>query len=413
MEIPRDKGFDNTLALLANGYRFISDRCEQYQSDVFETRLMFQKAICTMGEDAARMFYHPGRFTRKKAMPPTTLLLLQDKGSVQAKDGETHRHRKQMFMSLMTPENIQRLVQITVDQWYEYLKKWQKMEKVVIHSEVQEILCRAVCKWAGISLTEPEIRKRTSEFAAMIDGAGTAGPRNWKGLLLRMKNEQWAREVIMAVRNKKYGSVDGSAVDVIANHRDQEGELLDIKVAAVELINLLRTTVAVARYITFSSLALHEHPESRKKLIEQPGYDELFMQEVRRFYPFFPLIAGRVLNEFEWKGYHFTKDLWVLLDIYGTNHDSRIWEEPEKFLPERHLNQENNTFKMIPQGGGNHMSTHRCPGEWITIELMKTFTELLVSSLKYDVPEQNLNIDMSRMPAIPESRFVISNVYQV
>lgn len=75
--IPREASLDSALALLAEGYTFISKRCGRLQSDVFKTRFMLRNAICAMGEDAAAMFYHPDRFTRKHAVPPTTLLLLR------------------------------------------------------------------------------------------------------------------------------------------------------------------------------------------------------------------------------------------------------------------------------------------------------------------------------------------------
>lgn len=70
--IPHDPGLDNSLTLLKEGYTFIASRCERYQSDIFTTRLIATRAYCVMGEDAARMFYEPGRFTRQGAMPPTT-----------------------------------------------------------------------------------------------------------------------------------------------------------------------------------------------------------------------------------------------------------------------------------------------------------------------------------------------------
>ncbi len=41
---------------------------------------------------------------------------------------------------------------------------------------------------------------------------------------------------------------------------------------------------------------------------------------------------------------------------------------------------------------------------------MKQAVRLLTESMQYDVPEQDLRINLSRMPAIPESRFVIGNV---
>lgn len=61
--IPRDPGFDGTLALLAEGYPFISTRCRRYGSDLFETRLMLRKVVCMTGPKAAQTCYVPGRFT--------------------------------------------------------------------------------------------------------------------------------------------------------------------------------------------------------------------------------------------------------------------------------------------------------------------------------------------------------------
>ena len=52
---------------------------------------------------------------------------------------------------------------------------------------------------------------------------------------------------------------------------------------------------------------------------------------------------------------------------------------------------------------------HRCPGEWITIEVMKAAVEMLVRT-RYDVPAQDLEIAMSRLPALPRSGVVISGV---
>lgn len=65
---------------------------------------------------------------------------------------------------------------------------------------------------------------------------------------------------------------------------------------------------------------------------------------------------------------------------------------------------------IIPQGGGEHYSGHRCAGEWLTITLMKRAVRLLTESTHYDVPGRELRIRLQRMPAIPESGFVMSNV---
>ena len=53
--IPQDAGLDHTLALLKEGYRFIGNRSERYNTDIFTTRLMGRSAICVTGEEAARI----------------------------------------------------------------------------------------------------------------------------------------------------------------------------------------------------------------------------------------------------------------------------------------------------------------------------------------------------------------------
>ena len=173
---------------------------------------------------------------------------------------------------------------------------------------------------------------------------------------------------------------------------------------------MLRPVVAVARFVTFAALALHEHPECLHKIQTDEDYLELFVQEVRRFYPFFPFVGGRVRNEFDWRGRHYARGTWVLLDLYGTNHDARTWRDPKEFWFERFRRWDGSAFDFVPQGGGDHRNGHRCPGEWATIALMKRAVRLLTSSMSYDVPEQDLRISLSRMPTVPKSHSVISGV---
>ncbi len=409
--IPHDSCPESTLAMMVDGYRFISRRCRRYGTDIFEARLMLRKTICMLGEEAARIFYDSERFRRKGAAPRRLQTTLFGKPGIQGMDGDPHRHRKQMFMSLMTPGRIRQLADLTAGQWSVYLKKWEGMRKIVLFDEVREILCRAVCAWAGVPLAEAEVRTRADDFEAMIDGPGAVGPRHWRGKRARRRAEQWIADLVARVRAGDLRSPAGSALDVIACHRDLNGRLLAPREAAVEIINILRPTVAVSRYVIFTAMALHEHTELWPQLqAADPHFDEMFVQEVRRVYPFFPFVAARVRKSFDWRGYHFPRGRRVLLDLYGTNHDPRLWPEPEAFRPERFRNWDENAFTFIPQGGGDHYGNHRCPGEWIAIELTKVALGFLSRSMAYEVPRQNLRLSLSRMPAIPKSGFLIRKV---
>ncbi|MPN42772.1 Fatty-acid peroxygenase [bioreactor metagenome] len=181
--------------------------------------------------------------------------------------------------------------------------------------------------------------------------------------------------------------------------------------AAIELINILRPVVAISTYITFAALALHEYPQLREKLLsESNDYTEMFAQEVRRFYPFAPFLGARVRKDFVWNQCEFKKGMLVLLDIFGTNHDPRIWKTPNEFRPDRFRDWNSNLFDLIPQGGSDPATGHRCPGEGIVIEIIKTSIQFLINTITYDVPNQDLSYSMARMPTLPKSGFIVSNI---
>lgn len=260
-------------------------------------------------------------------------------------------------------------------------------------------------------LREEEVQQRARDFGAMVDAFGAIGLRHWRGKQARKRAEKWIGNLIKEIRNGKIHVEKGTAVHTIAFHPELDGKLLNTQVAAVELINVLRPTVAIATYITFTALALHQYPQYKKEI--QTGKDnltEMLVQEVRRFYPFTPMVGAIVRKEFEWKGYTFKRGRLVLLDIYGMLHDPELWQHPQEFNPERFINWDGNPFTLIPQGGGEHMSGHRCAGEWLTIESMKQAVDFLINRITYEVPDQDLTFSLSRMPTLPRSGFIMRNI---
>ncbi|WP_246742550.1 cytochrome P450 [Microvirga splendida] len=320
--IPRDASLDSTLALLREPYDFVSNRCRRHGTDLFETRIMLRRTICMTGPDATRLFYDPDRFIRHGAMPdePVRATLL-GKGGIQGLDDQDHRHRKRMFLSLMRPESIGRLGDLVADHWQAQAREWTSMDRVVLYPELHPILTRAVCAWAGVPLAEGEVIRRTRQLVAMFDAAGSVGPRHLWSRLARRRAERWIEGIVEQVRAGRLSPPEQSPLHVIAAYKGLDGTLLPARVAAVAVLNLLRPTVAVSVFITFAAHALHLHPECRQKLQDDDGYTDLFVQEVRRVYSFFPAVMARVRDDFDWSGYHFPRGTSVMLDLYGTDND--------------------------------------------------------------------------------------------
>lgn len=406
--VPHDKTLDNTIALGREGYLFIKNRIDKYKSDIFETHILGENVICMSGEEAAELFYNPERFERNGAAPKRIQKTLFGMNAVQTLDDEAHNERKQIFMSLAAPWQEQHLAEITKENFLASIENWKQDEQIVLFHELNSILCRSACQWAGIPLPESQIRNRAEDFSAMVDGFGGVGPRYWEGKRARTRTEKWLRDIIEDVRSGKLKTDEGSALNIMAFHKMENGVMLDVSMAAIELINVIRPIVAISTYIVFAALAMHIHPECVKKLREgSNNYYRIFSHEVRRFYPFAPFLGARVREDFIWKQCEFKKGMLVLLDIYGTNHDSRIWNNPYKFYPDRFMEHKCTLFDFIPQGGGNPYKEHRCPGEGITVALMKVAVDFLVNKVDYEIPEQDLSYSLSKIPTRPESGFIM------
>ncbi|WP_269144051.1 cytochrome P450 [Clostridium guangxiense] len=410
-QVVHDKGLDNTLDLLHEGYTFIKNTMDFYRCDIFETHLFGEKVICITGEEAAKIFYDEERFQRKDAAPKRIQKTLFGMNAIQTMDGKAHTHRKLFFMSLMTEKHQKKLAELMLEALQASAYEWESIKKIVLFDEVKNILCKIACRWTGVPLPEFKIKNLADDFSAMVDGFGGIGPRYWKGKNARTRTERWAKGIIEDVRGGKLTVKNDSLLYAMAFYREIDGNLMCSEMAAVELINLLRPVVAISTYITFAALALYKHPECKKKLVtDDNNYIEMFVQEVRRYYPFTPFLGARVRKDFTWSGLEFEKGMLVLLDIYGINHDSKIWGNPDEFQPERFENKKDRLFSFMPQGGGKASEGHRCPGEGITIEIMKVSLDFLVNKLEFDIPKQDLSYNLARIPTLPHSGFIMSNI---
>lgn len=402
-QIPREEGIDHSLQLLKEGYHFIVNRQKNLQSDVFETRLLGKKTICMVGSDAATVFYDTNKFERKGVVPNAIIQTLFGKNAVQTLDGEEHRVRKGLFMSVMNREQLEKIKDIMVIEWEKAIDKWSKMDQIELYEEIKLLLCRVAFQWVGYPLRdEEEVQKVSNELATLFETPAKIGFTNWIGRTFRNKLEKNLQQVIQKTRDNTLQFPTDSILHQFATFRDMDGELMDVETVAVELINIVRPIVAVAVYVNYTVLAMHQFPEQQSKLQTYKDYPQMFVQEVRRFYPFFPFVAARVKQDFTWNGYQFKEGTLTLLDLYGTNHDPTIWNNPSEFTPERFANWQGNPFSFIPQGGGDYDRGHRCAGEQVTIELMKVSVDYLVNKMDFQLPKQQFNTEFTQIPSIPK-----------
>ncbi|MEV0644154.1 cytochrome P450 [Phytomonospora sp. NPDC050363] len=400
---------DMAPAILTYGYRALSRAFDRYGTDAFAARLLGRPVVFLRGHQAARIFYDETRFERSGAVPAPIKRTLFGKGTVHGLDGPVHRHRKAMFNGLADHEAAVRVADLADAHWDAAARRWRREGKAVIFDEAVNVLGEAVCAWADLP-AETDRAQRVADLATIVDGFGSAGPKHLQARFARGRATRWARGFIEGARDGRLQTTFGTPLATVANHRGLDGDLLDETTAADELINLLRPTVAVSWFVSFAALALYHHPEWRERVASgERGAERAFAHEVRRRFPFAPMLAARVKSDFGWRGHNFEKGRLVVLDIYATDHDGATWPRPERFDPERFLHREPGRYQLIPQGGGEPESGHRCPGEPFTMELLGRAARFL-ARLDYKVPPQDLRYSTASIPTRPRSGFVITEI---
>jgi fatty-acid peroxygenase len=391
---------ENGLLVFTKGYAWLPDKRRALGRRTVGTRLGGMPAVGLEGPDAARFLYDEKNVLRSGALPEPVQATLFGKGAVHSLDGEAHRVRKAMFVALLMREDgIASLVQRTAAAWDDAAAEWAKRPEIVLFDAAAEVIAGAVSRWVGVPVTDDEVPGLARDLVALVDGFATGGPRHFRARRARARREVGLARLVERVRSGIVTVDAGSAVEVVAQHRDADGRLLEPRVAAVELLNILRPTTAVAWFMAFSAHALIRWPDNRKRLIDgDAAYAEAFAHEVRRFYPFAPFIGGRAARDVAFDGEQIPTNAMVLLDLYGQNHDADLWEDPYAFRPERFLGRDIGAFELVPQGGGDPRTGHRCPGEQLTVALLSALAVRL-ARLDCEVPEQDLSITLRRIPA--------------
>ncbi len=370
------------LSLLRSGYLFASRvrRRAGLSSDSgcpVRMPLLGKQTVLVRGEEGVQLFYDTSRVRRDGAMPGVVKGPLFGAGAVHGLDGEAHSVRKNQLADMAyEDERVAAYKPFVAEELEALVTRWRKGDNV--YDSTATAFGRASFRWAGIPWSTREMDRWAHRMSRLLDTFGRPAVH----LVSRLDRIALDRRFAALIRDVRAGKVAAPEDSVLAHMArlvDENGALVDAKTAGIELQNLTRPNVAVARFAAFAATALAEHPEwverIRRASEERDGAlvdvpeAVAFAQEVRRVYPFVPMLPAEATQDTEIQGCPVHKGQRVLLDILGTNTDPASWDRAATFDPERFLGVEDaeaiTTF--VPQGGADVRTGHRCPGEKIAV----------------------------------------------
>ena len=365
--------------------------------DALPARLLGRPALVVRGEEGARLFYDGEVVRREGAVPPPLADLLFGTGAVHGLDGAEHHERKRLFLDCLGAAQVAALGELVDARLVQAMESWPHRVPVAVFDELVRVYGTAVLEWAGVREERERAARLSREMAEVVDGFGFATgayPRAWAR---RVRLNRWAAGVVEDARRGRRTPPVDTALHQIALGA---GAVLPASVAGVELLNVLRPTVAVAWLGTYAAQAITEHPEHGAELGDPDAHLArwAFDEEVRRLCPFVPALAATVHRATSWHDRDLTPGSFVVLDVPGTNLDPRRWEDPTEFRPARFVASPPSAYDLVPQGGGDVATGHRCPGEGAAMALLDRTTFRLART-GYSVITGH--VDRTRMPTLP------------
>ena len=130
---------------------------------------------------------------------------------------------------------------------------------------------------------------------------------------------------------------------------------------------------------------------------ESDEYMQAVIHETMRMRPVVRLVV-RILEEpLRVGGHELPAGTRVAPSIWLTNRDSRTYEQPREFRPERFLDRQPETFAWIPFGGG----IRRCIGASFALLEMKLMLRTILGELQPSLPPETRR---RRLPASARRR---------
>ncbi|XP_051123273.1 cytochrome P450 71A8-like isoform X2 [Andrographis paniculata] len=181
-------------------------------------------------------------------------------------------------------------------------------------------------------------------------------------------------------------------------------------------------TVSIAQEWMMSEIL--RHPEVLKRLqaevrgilkdrvditdhdLEKMTYLKAVIKETLRLHPPIPLPLHKARNDVKLMGYEVSAGTWVAINIFAIGRDPKIWDEPEKFNPDRFLNSsidfKGQDFELIPFSSGRR----GCPGISFAMANIEYTIANLVQKFEWKLAEDGKELDMTERQGLHVGRAV-------
>ncbi len=351
--------------------------------------------MLTDPEDVEKVFKGDPRLLHAGAANRVLLPLLGHH-SVLLLDEERHMAQRKLLLPPFHGKRMRGYESLMKQVAQQELESWPRREPFALWPRMQavtlEVIIRAVFGVRGEERLE-RMRSRLRETLELSTDMKTflavaaLGPDRLDRMRFFQRQLDPVNEVLLDEIRDRRGSADLDERDDIlsmllgASHEDGS------PMSDQELRDELMTLLVAGHETTATALAwaierLVRHPEKLRRLAEEAEagedeYADAVIKETLRLRPVIPLVVRELQEPMEFGGYLLPQGARVTPCILLMHRREDIYPEPNRFRPERFLEQPAGTYTWIPFGGG----VRRCLGASFAMFEMKTVLQAVATQL--------------------------------
>ncbi|MBX0297006.1 cytochrome P450 [Haloarcula nitratireducens] len=275
-------------------------------------------------------------------------------------EGEEWRRNRHLVQPAFHPDRIQTYAEMMTEETGRMLDEWSDGETRSIHEDMMELTLRIVTRALfGVDIDEyvDDIETAVNEFLPATSSLPNALlpedvplPSRWR---MRRARETLDDVVDDIIRQKRADPGGDDVISMLLAAGDEDGQSMSeeqIRDEAITLIVAGHETTAVS--LTYTTYLLAQHPEIESKLVDELElvldnevptmsdlpeltYTEQVVKESMRLFPPVPGIIREAKTADEISGYTIPAGSKVLLNQWVVHRDSRWYDDPLAFEPER------------------------------------------------------------------------------
>ena len=301
-----------------------------------------------------------------------------------SQEGEAHLQQRRLMQPAFHLKRIEGHGSIMSRFASRMLDSWKDGETRDISHDMMRLTFEIVSKALFDADTGEQARQVNAAFTSIMRAINTEYPlysvlpswvpvRRWGASRRAVLDLQRITHSI--VQERRASSEDrGDLLSMLLLARDEDGtRMTDDQVSAQTLSLLFAGHETTANALSWAWLLLSRNPDIRQKLhaeldsvlggraptfadLPKLKFTEAVVKETLRIYPPAWYAERAPLVDTELGGFLIPAHSPIVISVYVTHRDSRFFDQPERFLPERFLGVDDRQFPAyLPFGAGSHL----------------------------------------------------------